>query len=230
MSATHSDDRSTEPRTGRAFLFGRDTPDPRFDVKRRFQNQYGDQRTAIETPAPWDTPDGMTSANELVKDLDWDDHHQTFEDELPRFDLENVWVLDESGVDPLREAAEAEGYQWIEAGHDAPTTADEGTLGAAAGYAEEADVDWDGDNWEFGGGDDIAVRYESKQTGGVKSKEGVVTAAENPDHPGARTGIAFKRDDGKTNKVLADNGEVGIYSTSQYPFMGRVLSVEVTPR
>jgi hypothetical protein len=220
------------PRAPRAFLFGRDGSDggaPAFVVRGSFVNRYDDERTAVETPAPWDTPDGMTPANEVVKGLPWGEGeagggrggaHYSFEESVRvrGVDAEDAWVLDSGYVEDLRERAAEAGYGWVEG--DSGPSPDEQTLGELAGWLEGAEVDRE--RWGLVGGDGVVVRYESKQTGGLKEKRGTVTAA-------GGSGFAFERGDGETNRVKADGGEVGIYSTSRYPFMGLVRSVEVAP-
>jgi len=208
-------------RTDRAFLFGLDddeNTDPEVRVLGSFVNRWDDERVVLETPAPWETPDGMTAGNDLVKSLEWEEHHYSFEETLrrPGIEAENVWVIDTSGVEPLREAAEAEGYEWTEDG-GAPTQ-DEETVRDLSQFLEAAD--YDRDERELVGGDHVTVRYESKQTGDIKQRSGVVNIR-------GGGSFSFERDDGRTNKVKAEDGEVGIYSTSRYPFMGRVVSVEV---
>jgi hypothetical protein len=210
-------------RNTRTWLFGRDEGTPEITALHTFVNRYDDERAVVETPAPWDTPDGMTPANDLVKGLEWDDHHWSFEENFRQhgFEADDVWVVDTSGLDPLREAAEDAGYEWTEGAADPSPDAER--LAEACEFLRAAEVDRA--TYDLTGGDKVTVRYESKQTGDVKEKTGTVTSTRSAFDPG----FSFERDDGKTNKVKANGGEVGIYSTSQYPFMGTVRSVTARP-
>jgi len=215
-----TDGESTDTRPPRAFLMER--PDggdePRVVLVDQFTNRYGDERVAVETPAPWDTPDGMTPANEVVKSLEWDDHHYTFEEDPRGVDADNVWLLDASGVSPLAQRSLDAGYQLVDSRGAPGGGADtDEALAAAAAYCEP--------------GDEVVVRYESKQTGDTKSKTGTAeVAVDNSGDPRRTTGIVVRRSDGKANKLRPDDdGSAAVYSTSQYPFMGRALSVEVRP-
>lgn len=231
MSVSTTDGGSTE-RTARAYLFGRGDDgddDPTFAVVGEFQNSYGDQRLVIESPAPWETPDDMTSANEVIKGLDWDEYHYSFEESIhpPGGSFEDVWVIDESGKEPLREAATEAGYEWF---RGEPDTSPSEDLTLLAELAESlGTADWDHEEG-YTGGDRVVVRYKSKQTGSTKAKEGMVNSAQAAlDRDNLTTGFTFVRDDGGTNKVKEDGSDVGMFSTARYPFMGDVISVEVHP-
>ena len=226
MTQQHETEGTDSDEVARTVEFSAPDPDLAFRVRGRFENRYGDERVVIETPAPWDTPDGMTDPNEVVKGLEWEDHHYTFEESVYQTGDEDCWVVDYSGVRPLRADAEAAGYEWTDEAADAAGCEPE--LGELAASLEEAEIDRDND-YELVGGDRVRVVYESKQTGDVYAKEGVVsTAVDNTGDPALTTGFTIRRDDGKTNKVKTDDsGAVGVYSTSQFPFMGEVVRVEV---
>lgn len=221
-----------EARAPRAFLMNAgDGGDPEVVVARQFTNRYGDDRLVIDSPAPWNTPDGVEPFNDIIGGLEWDEHHQTFEDEWRRHrePLEDVWLVDTSAEDDLREAATEAGYEWVDArGEDYSQSPDpERALVDLAAFVEEAD--WDHERGAHGG-DVVVVRYESKQTGETKSKEGMVNSANAEDEPGRTVGISFVRDDGNSNTVRADDGgSTAIFSNGRYPFMGEVESVEVRP-
>ena len=208
-------------RTRRTFLLGggdEGDEEPEVVLLDEYTNRYGDDRVVVETPAPWETDDGMTPANEVVKSLEWEDHHYTFEETVEvDYDhaYEDVWVMDTSGVNELAQRVIDAGYTLVDARDtESGPDLDESYL-AALRFAAR--------------GDRAVLRYESKQTGGVKSKEGDVTHVEaDPDN--GTTGLVIERDDGGVNKLLAGDGGGGeVHSTSRYPFMGEAVSVEIDP-
>lgn len=223
MSAqTETPTTAEENRTRRTFLLGGDDEEtdeePEVVLLDEYTNRYGDDRVVVETPAPWDTDDGMTPANEVVKSLEWEDHHYTFEETVEvDYDhaYEDVWVIDASGVSGLAQRSLDAGYALVDATDaELGPDLDESYL-AALRFAAR--------------GDHAVLRYESKQTGDTKSKEGVVTTAQADPDDGT-TGLVIRRDDGGTNKLLAGDGGAGeVHSTSRYPFMGEAVSVEVDP-
>ena len=227
MAAANNDTNggTDNDRNARTFIFGGDDSDdtPRVVVLDVFQDRYGSTRVVLDTPAPWEIPDDMTSGNELIKTLEWDDHHYTFEEtqgtpSTGRDVHENVWVIDESGLEPLQELVESEGYVWEDVRDDPsagrPTI--DPQLVEAAGFAQEGE-------W-------AVIRYGSKQSGNVKSKEGSITVSQAGGQPGLSTGLVIRRDDSGINKVRPDdNGDAAVFSLSQYPFMGNAISVEILP-
>jgi len=187
-----------------------------FEIAEEFEDNYGTQKVVVETPAPWDTPDDMTPANEVIKTLEWEDHHRTFDDQR------NAWTMDETGVDPLRELAIEAGYEWVD-------SRDDGEAG------NEADDDQDGlDRLTelVEEGDRVTVRYLKKNGSGIGAKTGDVShvSAGEYGEKGRTQGVGIQRDDGNYNNIKRDdNGTPGMFSHSQYPFMGEVVSVEVVP-
>ena len=218
MSTTDTQSNGEPQREPRTFLFGDDdTGTPEVVLLDEYTNRYGDTRVVIETPAPWDTPDGMTPANELVKALEWDDHHWSFEEEHRLSGHENVWIVDDSGLEPITESATAAGYEVVDH-RDTPHGGytQHPDLAALCSFVEE--------------GDRVVVRYVSKQSGNEMEKEGTVTDAQAAETPDLTTGLVFRRPDGGTNYVKeGDRGEPGVFSNSRYPFMGEPVSVEVWP-
>ena len=184
-----------------------------FEIVDEFENNYGTQKVVVETPAPWDTPDDMTPANEVIKTLEWEEHHRTFDDQR------NAWTMDETGVDPLRELAVEAGYEWVDSRDD--------------GEADnEADDDQDGlDRLTelVEEGDRVTVRYLKKNGSGIGAKTGEVWHVSVGGRERTQ-GVTIQRDDENYNNVKRDdNGTPGMFSQSQYPFMGEIVSVEVVP-
>lgn len=190
-----------------------------FRVVDAWENSYGDNKVAVETPAPWEVPDEMTAPNTLVKSLEWEDHHYSFDGDR------EAWTLDHSGVKALAEKAEDAGYGWegvadrrrrLEGGDDEGV--DE-TLKAVAEDAEE--------------GDRIVAEYEQKNGNGRNTYKGEVEVAQPgraSDDPWERrsTGIVFRDTDGKTKKVKADDeGTPALFSSGYHPFMGELVSVKL---
>lgn len=189
-----------------------------FQITDTFENRYGDQKAVVEAPAPWDTPDELTPANEVVKALEWDDHHYTFDKDR------EAWTLDMSGLRPLGELAEEEGYEWegLQARRDrleGPEDTGEGVLEDVAGAATE--------------GDRIKVRYAKKNGNGENTYKGQVHDAqvegESRSYGEAQnTGIVFHDEDDKTKQVKrGDRGDVGLFSGGYHPYMGEVLEVTI---
>lgn len=194
-----------------------------FRVAATFENSYGDERVAVETPAPWDVPDEFDGddPNEVVKSLSWDDHHYTFDtdDRAAPPEASEAWTLDKSGAAPLREAAIEAGYEWaVEGDGENEEQGDEDDLDRLTGFLAE--------------GDEVRVRYLKKNGNGVGVKAGTVTSVAGPDggEYGSTQGVVFERDDGKYNRVKRDDeGVPAAFSNGHYPFMGEVVSVEVEP-
>lgn len=222
------------PRTARTFLFDAapddedeaDESDLVFRVVAKWTNSYDDERFTVEAPAPWDTPDGETSPNKVVKSLEWNDYHYAFDDDdraAPSAASE-AWSLDKSGAAPLKEAAEAAGYEWVVETDDEAEDEDERPADALDDLTAFADED-----------DEVRVRYLKKNGNGVGTKAGVLIYADDgkTENRFGRTGtqgLVFRRDDGKTTRVKRDDDdEPGVFSSGHYPYMGAVLSVEVTP-
>lgn len=195
-----------------------------FRVVDSWENRYGDIKAAVETPAPWDTPDEVTPANEVVKTLEWDDFHYNFDEDR------EAWTLDKDGLRPLAEAAEEAGYEWEGMARDDAEDDDEDeTLVALCEAAEE--------------GDHVAVTYAKKNGNGNNTYEGTVETAvvmesaadrdgwswEKRANSTRTTGIVFTDTDGKTKKLKADDdGTPALFSSGYYPFMGTLVSVEVS--
>lgn len=193
-------------------------PDLTFTVTDSWANRYGDKKAAVTTPAPWDAPDEVTPANEVVKSLEWEDHHYSFDSDR------EAWTLDLTGLRPLKEAAEEAGYGWeTRLGDDAG----DNLPGAFADLLERAQE-----------GDRIAVTYAKKNGNGENTYEGEVKQVRSlPEADGMNTergsrryiaGLLFEDTGGKTKRVKADDdGTPALFSSGYYPFMGEVLSVEV---
>jgi len=193
-----------------------------FRVVDSYENDYDDKKAAVETPAPWDVPDGATPPNDLVKSLEWVDHHYTFDKDR------RAWTLDISGLKPLAEKAEDAGYEWkgvADRRHRLENGGDEGDEGddeleALCGAASE--------------GDTVRVQYEKKNGNGLNTYEGEVESAQVAGERTGRgvraqtTGIVFWDSDGKTKRVKADdNGTPALFSSGYYPFMGELVEVEL---
>ena len=112
------------PRTARTFLTdaalggeGETEADLTFRVVAKWENSYDDERVTVAAPAPWDVPESFAGddPNEVVKSLEWEDHHYAFDDDDRAAPPEaaEAWSLDKSAAAPLKEAAEAAGYEWV---------------------------------------------------------------------------------------------------------------------
>jgi hypothetical protein len=224
------------PRTERTFLTeqalddGETETDMTFRVVARWTNSYDDERFTVETPAPWDVPESFEGddPNEVVKSLEWGDHHYTFDedDRAAPSEADEAWSLDKSAAAPLKEAAEAAGYEWVVAATDEQGDADE-TEDALDRLAEFAEQD-----------DGVRVRYAKKNGNGVGVYEGAIDHADVRGESSGQYGgltahetvVAFHDSDGKAKSIKRDDGgTVAMFSTGHYPFMGEVLSVEVVP-
>lgn len=220
---------------------------PEFRVVATWTNAYGDERVTVESPAPWDTPDDMTPANEVVKSLPWSDGeaaetegdldegaYYAFDDDdrAAPSEAAKAWSFAKAAAPALRELALEAGYAWtVEAGEDdEDDEADPDRFDHLLG-AVEAD-------------DRVAVRYAKKNGNGVNTYEGRVVrvALGNYTHSGRtghtkrerhRTGddaLVFEDEDGKMKKVKRDDdGVPSLYSSGYYPYMGEVLAVTLEP-
>jgi len=214
---------------------------PTMEVITEYTNSYGTQRAIIQTPKPWFVPDNMTPPNEVVKSLPWDDTdaeshdsaekgiHYSFNDgdaDAPP-EAEKAWTIDAHGVDALRQEAQAEGYDWVD--NRTPNVTD--TVG---GFDDLLDEVEGGDGLDYllsivEPGDTLTVRYLKKTGSGIGSKSGKVTHIA-PGGKGRIQGLSIKRDDDQYNNIKRDDeGTPSIFSQSQYPFMGVIVSVEVVP-
>lgn len=207
--------RSPEPRTVE-FEGAEEADAPEFVVINHFENRYGDAKAVVETPAPWDTPDGMTPANEVIKSLEWEEHHYSFDDGR------EAWTIDESGVAPLREAAEAEGYAFDERTRSGGWPDESRDANAIRELARETRK-----------GDRLTVVYEKKNGNGTGTRAGKVTRADpsravhQDDDPAT---IALVTDERKWYTLhIDDDGEAALWSGSQYPYMGCALEAAVEP-
>lgn len=199
-----------------------------FRVVDSWENRYGDQKVAVETPAPWDTPDDIEAANDIVKALEWDDHHYTFDKDR------KAWTLDFSGLKPLAEMAQDAGYEWegvadrrrrLE-GSDGPRKGqDDGPLGDLCEEAREAEMS-SATDYEYEGGDRIKVRYAKKNGNGENVYKGRVTSVSEPNDERRTVGVVFEDENGKTKRVKrGEKGDVGLFSSGYHPYMGEVLEV-----
>ncbi|QPL12253.1 hypothetical protein HrrHc1_160 [Halorubrum phage Hardycor1] len=230
------------PRTARSFVFDLDRDDEAdegdlvFRAVERFENSYGDTRIVLDTPAPWDTPDDVTGANEVIKSLPWGDEDAEEHDDLDEgvhyaFDdddrhapasASDAWTIDKHGAAALREAAIDAGYEWVVEWSDEADDEDErDTLDDLLAFAAE--------------GDEVVVRYHKKNGNGIGTKSGVVTVSDDgtgEDRYGRSptAGMVLRRDDGRTNRVRRDDDtNPAVFSSGRYPFMGELASVEVVP-
>lgn len=195
-----------------------------FTVTDSWENRYGDQKAAIQTPAPWDVPDDAevsADPNELVKELEWDDHHYTFDKDR------EAWTVDVSGLKPLAELAQEAGYEWegrARSEEDDEESEAQATLRALAEAARE--------------GDRIKVQYAKKNGNGLNTYKGEVEVAQvgqdgDPDadwdsrrRRTTSTGIVFTDENGKTKRVKEDDdGTPALFSSGYHPFMGVLTEV-----
>lgn len=200
-----------------------DEGDLAFRVVGRFENDYDDEKIAVETPAPWDTPDDMTAANEVVKTLPWSDEDAEEHDDLDEgvhytFDeRREAWTLDKHGAAALKQAAEAAGYSWSVETDETEDGDDENeTLLELCRTADE--------------GDHITVTYEKKNGNGRNTYEGPVHSAVTPANEYSHSaGLIFHDENDKTKQLRTDDeGTVGLYSSGHHPFMGAAVEAELT--
>lgn len=214
-----------KPRTGaKTFVWNiSDDDELAFRVVAEWENTYDDTRVTVESPAPWDTPDDMTPANEVIKSMEWEDHHYTFDDDNRAAPPEasDAWTLDESGVDELRDLAEDAGYEWVDA-RDEENDAD-------PMLADLLDFVRDGDR--------VEVTYAKKNGNGLSTYSGEVTYFTRVHttkttgydmSTGDTWGLVFEDDNGKVKRVKEDDdGVASLFSNGHYPFMGNVVTVTV---
>lgn len=225
-------------RTARTFLVESDdeSDEPTFSVAGTYENSYGDERVAVETPAPWDMPDdhGGDDPNEVVKSLPWADDEAaeaddydpdegafyTFDDDdraAPSF-AANAWVVDKVAVAELMERAKANGYAWDGRADDGDDERENDALDYAAGFADS------GERFDDESGDRVTVRYLKANGNGVSENSGRVLAT------GDEGRLRFETDDGKTRYVTRDDdADPSLYHSGQYPYMGEVVAITVEP-
>jgi hypothetical protein len=58
----------------------------------------------LDTPAPWNTPDDMKPANDVIKSTPWNSVHYEWDDER------TAWVVDENELPNLSSLLASEGY------------------------------------------------------------------------------------------------------------------------
>ncbi|AGM11202.1 hypothetical protein M197_gp37 [Haloarcula hispanica tailed virus 2] len=197
-----------------------------FRVTDSYTNRYGDQKAAVETPAPWDTPDGMTAANDVVKTLPWGEDDTAEDDDREgahyTFDRDReAWTLDAEYLRDLAELAQDAGYDWegVARSEAEDETEAQAALRELAGAAEE--------------GDTISVTYAKKNGNGLKTYKGEVELAQvgnDAQDPWERrsTGVVFTDTNGKTKRVKPDDdGTPALFSSGYHPFMGVLVSVEL---
>jgi hypothetical protein len=200
-----------------------DTEDEQFifQVVERFVDSFDTDRAVVQTPAPWDVPDDLDAPNEIVKSLEWEEHHRTFDEDR------EAWVLDETGLEPLQDRAVDAGYQWEDRTVDDSAQQDE----------EEEEDSSDRDAFDrllqlVEEGDRLSVRYRQKNGNGIGCKSGTVTVVQvrEGEFGDQTAGIVIRRADDTYNRVKRDdNGTPAVFSSSQYPFMGELVSAEVKP-
>lgn len=189
-----------------------------FTVTDTWENRYGDQKAAVQTPAPWDVPDDAdvdADPNEVVKALEWDDFHYTFDG-----DDREAWTLDVEGLKPLAEMAQEAGYEWE--GRAREDDAEDESEAQAALRQLAADAQE---------GDRVKVEYLKKNGNGLNTYKGEVEIAQvgnDSDDPWEErsTGLVFTDTDGKTKRVKTDDdGTPALFSSGYHPFMGVLTEV-----
>lgn len=197
-----------------------------FRVVDSYENRYGDQKAAVETPAPWDTPDGVTPANDVVKSLPWGEDDVAEDDDRDgahyTFDRDReAWTLDAEYLRDLADLAADAGYEWE--GIARSEAEDETEAQVALRELAEAAAE----------GDHISVTYAKKNGNGLNTYEGEVELAQvgnDAQDPWERrsTGVVFTDTGGKTKRVKPDDdGTPAIFSSGYHPFMGVLVSVEL---
>ncbi|AGM11938.1 hypothetical protein DNAM5_77 [Haloarcula californiae tailed virus 1] len=229
-----------KPRTSaRTFVWNvsDDEDELAFRVVAEWENTYDDKRVTVESPPPWETPDDMTPANEVIKSLPWGDDecaddddregsHYTFDDDNRAAppEAEDAWSLDAEYLDDLRELAESEGYDWVDARGDESSEADP-MLEDLLDFVQD--------------GDRIEVTYAKKNGNGLNTYSGEVTYFKRVHtsrssgydmSTGETWGVVFEDEGGKTKRVKEnDEGKASMYSNGHYPYMGQVVKVTAGP-
>lgn len=235
-----------------ALSVGDDTNDEdglTFTVEYEYLDQkYNQTKVVVDTPNPfkmdesiiahpdaetfghgeeWDAAENEVAAkpNAVVKSLIWNEHHYNFQQPGDRGPANKKWVLEPSGVEPLREAVEATGYEWVDERGPDPDEymADDGdAYDRLTDFAER--------------GDTVTIHYEMANGNGRNTKTGVVIVSNTGDEENKRgttpaQKFSIKRDDGNVNTVERhDVHGTGVYSKCpQSPYMGDPVAVEVIP-
>jgi hypothetical protein len=200
---------------------GEDTPEVVFRVIKEFKSDNWGRKVEIDAPAPWNTPDEVTDPNEVVKSIgEWAEYHWQLDTDV------GIWTLDADAIEPLREAATAAGYEWVDdrgADPKEDTTTNESpetdVLDRLTELAEQ--------------GDQIEVRYEQKNGNGINSKAGEVEVVETGEGEYGRTvseGVIIRRSDEHVNEVRRDNNdEPSVFSRATSPYMGELISASIIP-
>ena len=186
--------------------------EPVFKVTDTFESRFGDVKAVVETPAPWETPDDMTPANEIVKSLDWEQHHYSFDGDR------KAWTLDMSGLKPLGEAAQEAGYEWEGGARDeSPDEADNPAHEAFVALTEAASE-----------GDRLKVTYAKKNGNGLNTYKGEVSYAYLDEFDSTQNYVVWQDTDGKRKTLqLGEKGDPAIFSNGYHPFMGNLVEVTV---
>lgn len=147
-----------------------------------------------------------SKGDDLSSEIDWDLAHCTWDSNR------EAWMIDadEEARNELERVLERNGYElggWV-----AELT---GLLKEHARSEHDDDEEWS--PWESHE-IEIEVEYESKQSGNLMTKEGVVYAVAFDEHK-----VMFRRDDGHVNKIKND----GLFSSGRYPYMGDIKRVTV---
>lgn len=193
-------------------------------VTEKWTNRYDDVRVEVETPAPWDTPDDMTPANDLIKSLPWGDD-EADDGETPahyKFDeSREAWVIDAAAVDDLADVVTEAGYTFVafddaaaDDESDVEQTEAVETFAAALEAAEN--------------GDRVTLTYEKANGNGLAEKTGDVETLTEFTNDRMTPGLVIRRDDGNVTKTRLDDDDVpAVFSKGRYPYMGRLVAVDI---
>lgn len=139
-------------------------------------------------------------AKESIK-FDWETtHHKPGENSKGEF----AWIVDVDSLDALAEQLDEDGFTFGDPDDGPSPTAE---------LCEAAEP-----------GDRVAVSYAKKNGTGDAEKTGTVLGTVDD-------WLSFANDEsGSTLRVKPDDsGQVGLFSSGYYPFMGAVNTVEITP-
>lgn len=166
-------------------------------VSEKFTDSYGTLRAAL---------DGKTfDAKDVIK-FDWHTTHHKFDGDSKE------WIVDAAALDTLEEKLAEAGFTFSA---DAPDAKTDGPLFELHGLAAV--------------GDHIEIEYEKKNKNGSAFAVGEITNVST--HPYDDTPqVSFRRDDDAHLMYVRydSSGKVALYTSgSAYPYVGRVLSVEL---
>ena len=193
----------------KVFEFSAETEAADLWVEETFTNEWGDVRAVLGGDSY-----GVLIEGGVKDKLDWDITHHKWNDHREE------WIVDKDGLDHLAEVAAKDGFT-VDTGCDGDDTPE--TLKELIDFVES--------------GDRVTVEYEKKNGNGRNTYEGevtnhsVVNTSKNDGYTlktGDTWGMVFEDTGGKTKYVNTGKfGQAALFSNSQYPFMGNVVSVEV---